>query len=573
MENKKNLMLFVVLAITILLVWENYFAPPKPVVPVTQSQNTSNTSTNEGKTPLSGDINASKLAMGGQRVLVDTGVLKVEIDTTGGDIRYVELQDHKGASDATRKVNLLSDKEGHVFVAQTGLQLANVPDALPTHKTLFSSEQLNYVMTGDTLSVKLSAPEMNGVKVNKIFEFNKAQPYQIGVKYEIVNGSDKAIEPKAYYSFLRDEQAVDGKSYFDNTYMGPAVFSQKDGKGEFQKVDFASIKKGNTEFNAHPENGWIGIIQHYFSSAWLLSPKNGTNVCSAKNTCLFQMSEENGGFYRASVWVDLPSIAVQATQTLSLPLYVGPLDLKGTEAVAEGLVLAKDYGVFYIFATPLFWVIDQLHGLVGNWGWAIVLLTVMLKAVFFPLTAASYKSMAKMRVLAPRMAALKDTYGTDRMKYQQAVMEMYKTEKVNPMGGCLPILIQIPVFMGLYWSLLASVELRGAPWVLWIQDLARPDPYYILPIIMAATMILQTYLNPPPADPMQAKMMKIMPVIFSVMFFFFPAGLVLYWVVNNILSMSQQYFINKNIEASTKAAKVDKPHAVIHSKTKHKNKS
>jgi YidC/Oxa1 family membrane protein insertase len=197
----------------------------------------------------------------------------------------------------------------------------------------------------------------------------------------------------------------------------------------------------------------------------------------------------------------------------------------------------------------------------------------MLKALFFPLTAASYKSMAKMRVLAPRMATLKDTYGADRMKYQQAVMDMYKTEKVNPMGGCLPILIQIPVFMGLYWSLLASVELRGAPWVLWIQDLARPDPYYILPIIMAATMILQTYLNPPPADPMQAKMMKIMPVIFSVMFFFFPAGLVLYWVVNNILSMTQQYFINKTIEANAKAAKIDKPHAVIHAKTKNKNKS
>jgi YidC/Oxa1 family membrane protein insertase len=570
MENKKNLMLFVVLAITILLVWENYFAPPKPVVPVTQSQNTS---TNEGKAPISGDINASKLAMGGQRVLVDTGVLKVEIDTTGGDIRYVELLKHQGASDASRSVNLLSDKDGHVFVAQTGLQLANVPDALPTHKTLFSSEQLNYVMTGDTLSVKLNAPEMNGVKVTKIFEFNKAQPYQIAVKYQIVNGSDKAIEPKAYYSFLRDEKAVDGKSYFDNTYMGPAVFSQTEGKGEFQKVDFASIKKGSTDFNDHPENGWIGIIQHYFSSVWLLSPKNGDNVCAAKNTCLFQMTEENGGFYRASVWVNLPSIAVQGTHTLSLPLYVGPLDLKGTEAIAEGLVLAKDYGIFYIFATPLFWVIDQLHGLVGNWGWAIVLLTVMLKAVFFPLTAASYKSMAKMRVLAPRMATLKDTYGADRMKYQQAVMDMYKTEKVNPMGGCLPILIQIPVFMGLYWSLLASVELRGAPWVLWIQDLARPDPYYILPIIMAATMILQTYLNPPPADPMQAKMMKIMPVIFSVMFFFFPAGLVLYWVVNNILSMTQQYFINKTIEANAKAAKIDKPHAVIHAKTKNKNKS
>jgi YidC/Oxa1 family membrane protein insertase len=570
MENKKNLMLFVVLAITILLVWENYFAPPKPVVPVTQTQNKS---ANEGKAPISGDINASKLAMGGQRVLVDTGVLKVEIDTTGGDIRYVELLKHQGASDASRSVNLLSDKDGHVFVAQTGLQLANVPDALPTHKTLFSSEQLNYVMTGDTLSVKLNAPEMNGVKVTKIFEFNKAQPYQIRVKYEIVNGSDKAIEPKAYYSFLRDEKAVDGKSYFDNTYMGPAVFSQIEGKGEFQKVDFASIKKGSTDFNAHPENGWIGIIQHYFSSVWLLSPKNGDKVCAAKNTCLFQMTEENGGFYRASVWVNLPSIAVQGTHTLSLPLYVGPLDLKGTEAIAEGLVLAKDYGIFYIFATPLFWVIDQLHSLVGNWGWAIVLLTVMLKAVFFPLTAASYKSMAKMRVLAPRMATLKDTYGTDRMKYQQAVMDMYKTEKVNPMGGCLPILIQIPVFMGLYWSLLASVELRGAPWVLWIQDLARPDPYYILPIIMAATMILQTYLNPPPADPMQAKMMKIMPVIFSVMFFFFPAGLVLYWVVNNILSMTQQYFINKTIEANAKAAKIDKPHAVIHAKTKNKNKS
>lgn len=261
------------------------------------------------------------------------------------------------------------------------------------------------------------------------------------------------------------------------------------------------------------------------------------------------------GLYSAGTVVDLPAIAPNTTYTLTMPLFVGPQDTHTMEATAPGLVLTKDYGWVTVIATPLFWLLEKLHAMVNNWGWAIVLLTVLIKAAFYPLSAASYRSMGKMKALAPRLERLKAQHGDDRMKFQQAVMEMYKTEKVNPLGGCLPVVIQIPVFIGLYWALLASVELRQAPWLGWIHDLTRPDPYYILPAIMAITMFAQTFLNPPPTDPIQAKMMKIMPVIFSVMFFFFPAGLVLYWVVNNILSISQQWYVTKQIERQEAAKK------------------
>lgn len=360
----------------------------------------------------------------------------------------------------------------------------------------------------------------------------------------MVNNSGKPMTASAYYRLLRDGKTPPGESRFVHTFTGPALYTPEK---KFEKVAFSDLDKGKAEYPQHASSGWVAMIEHYFASAWILKPLNGPSVCTNAQACTFNIRAQENGLYSAGVIVTLPTLASGATGSYSMNLYAGPQEYNVLTKVAEGLPLVKDYGLWHIFASPLFWWLTKLHSFVLNWGWAIVLLTLSVKAVFYPLTAASYRSMAKMRAVAPRLEALKKEYGDDRMKLQQAMMEMYKTEKINPLGGCLPILIQMPVFLGLYWAILTSVELRQAPWIGWIHDLARPDPYFILPALMAITMFVQTFLNPPPADPLQAKMMKIMPIAFSVMFFFFPAGLVLYWLVNNILSITQQWYINRKI--------------------------
>ncbi|HRL02843.1 MAG TPA: membrane protein insertase YidC, partial [Vitreoscilla sp.] len=331
-------------------------------------------------------------------------------------------------------------------------------------------------------------------------------------------------------------------------------------EGKYQKVDFKSLDedfqngKDTADYQRKTESGWVGMIQHYFVTSWILNKKDAASVCGKAENCTMDVKKRSDGLYSAGVRVTLPDLATGQTTAVPMTLFAGPAEYNRIMPLADNLELSKDFGKLHIFASPLFKLLNWIHGYVGNWGWAIILLTIIVKAVLFPLTNASYKSMAKMRAVAPRLNALKAEYGDDRMKMQQEMMALYKKEKINPLGGCLPMLLQIPVFLGLYWALFNSVELRQAPWMGWIQDLARPDPWFILPVLMAATMWLQTHLNPPPADPMQAKMMKIMPLMFSVMFFFFPAGLVLYYVVNNVLSIAQQWFINKKIEKSMKTA-------------------
>jgi YidC/Oxa1 family membrane protein insertase len=391
-----------------------------------------------------------------------------------------------------------------------------------------------------------------------VYTFKKGS-YVIDVRYDIVNGGSTPLSTTAYFRLLRDGKAPEGEGRFAQTFTGPAVYTAAD---KFQKVAFGDLDKGKAEYTKVADNGWVGMVQHYFGSAWILNPRDGQKVCATAQSCQFLLEPKNGA-YSAATLVTVPTVAPGKTASLTVPLFAGPLEYNTVTKVTDGLELAKDFGKVHIFASPLFWLLTKLHALVNNWGWAIILLTLTVKAVFYPLTAASYRSMAKMKVLAPRLENLKQQYGDDRMKFQQAVMEMYKTEKVNPLGGCLPMLVQIPVFIGLYWALLASVELRQAPW-LYIHDLARPDqmftipgigmPVGLLPILMTITMFAQTFLNPPPADPMQAKMMKIMPLAFSFMFFFFPAGLVLYWVVNNLLSIAQQWYVNQSIEKARKAA-------------------
>jgi YidC/Oxa1 family membrane protein insertase len=307
---------------------------------------------------------------------------------------------------------------------------------------------------------------------------------------------------------------------------------------KFQKVAFEDIEKNKASFEPSSNSGWVAMVQHYFATAWLYN-KEGPRE--------FQARKIDTNQYAVSMLLPFGEIAPQASAKLNTQLFAGPQEEANLEKLAPGLDLVKDYGWFAIFAKPLFWLLEKIHGIVGNWGWAIVGLTVLVKGAFFPLQAAAYKSMAKMKAVTPKMTDIRERYKGDPQKMNQAMMELYKTEKVNPFGGCLPIVIQIPIFIALYWVLLSSVEMRGAPWLGWIKDLAVMDPYFILPIVMTATMFLQITLNPKPADPVQAKMMWIMPAIFSIFFFFFPAGLVLYWLTNNILSISQQWYINKKL--------------------------
>ncbi|MCW3481058.1 membrane protein insertase YidC [Neisseriaceae bacterium JH1-16] len=543
--DSKRLIAFIVLSMGILLGYQEFFAPKTPPKPAITA--TSGAPAAPGTAPTSPAADAAKLTSG-QRITVTTDVLKAQIDTVGGDLRGLDLLKHDSAEDATKPFELLTDKGGRVYVAQTGLIAASNP-ALPTHKTVFTADKTSYTLNGDSVEVKLTAPEANGVKVSKVYTFKKGS-YEIGVRYDLTNTGTAPVAPTAYFRLLRDGKAPEGEGRFAHTFTGPAVYTTD---GKFQKVTFDDLTKGKGDYVKNADNGWVAMVQHYFVSAWLLNPLDGKGVCANAQACQFDLKANGSDLFSAAALVNLPTLAPGASESITVPLYAGPEDYNTLVATADGLERVKDYGMVHIFASPLFWLLTKLHGLVQNWGWAIILLTIIVKAVFYPLTAASYRSMGKMKALAPRLERLKEQHGDDRMKLQQAMMEMYKTEKINPLGGCLPILIQIPVFIGLYWALLASVELRQAPWVGWIHDLSRPDPFFVLPVLMAVTMFAQTFLNPPPADPMQAKMMKIMPIAFSAMFFFFPAGLVLYYFVNNLLSITQQWHINRQIGKANKA--------------------
>lgn len=549
MMDTKRLIVFIALSFAILFGWQRWFAPkiaPKTVVTATSTA----APVTAGPAPAVAEA-ASKLQQG-SKIKVTTDLVVAEIDTMGGDLRKLTLLKHGEHDDATKPLVLLQEGPDHTYVAQTGLIKAGMP-TLPTHRTLFTStvQSLALEPGQDTASVRLEAAEVGGVKVAKIYTF-KRNSYRIDVKYEITNGTGAPLQLSSYYRLLRDGADPKGasKRVGASTFTGPAVYTSET---KFQKVAFKDIDKDKAEYAKQGHDGWVAMLQHYFATAWLLSPNGGSNVCAA-NACRFEVKSVGDGYYSAGAIVDLPVIAAGAVGQINVPLYVGPEETRSLEDAATGLDLVKDYGIFTVIAKPMFWVLDKIHLGVGNWGWSIVLFTLLIKFAFYPLSAASARSMAKMKKLAPRMQKLKEQYGEDRMKFQQAVMEMYKTEKANPLSGCLPVLIQMPIFIGLYWMLLAAVELRQAPWTLWIHDLSVQDPYYVLPILMAILSYVQTMFNPPSADPMQDKMMKIMPLVFSIMFLFFPAGLVLYYVINSAFTIVQQWYINRLI-AKEDAAK------------------
>ncbi|MGE5472143.1 MAG: membrane protein insertase YidC [Bacteroidota bacterium] len=469
---------------------------------------------------------------------VSTDLIKATISAQGGDLVELELLKYKAHDDKNKTFVLFEGQ--HQYAAQSGL----IGDGLPNHRSLFKrlAGPDTLAEGADELKVRLEAATVNGVKATKILTFKRGS-YVIDVAWEITNGSDKALAPHAYFQLQRDDVIPAGETKMVSTFTGPAVYTEAD---KYQKVSFEDIAKDKAKFAKTADGGWLAMVQHYFVSAWI--PRD-------KTPHEFYMRKLDGSnVFQAGLIVPVAEIAPGAKAETAVSLYAGPQEQAALKNVAPGLDLVVDYGWLTLVAKPIFWALQTIHSLVGNWGWAIVVLTIIIKAIFFPLSAASYKSMAKMRILTPRLTQLKERYGDDKQRMNQEMMKLYQTEKVNPLGGCLPIVVQIPVFISLYWVLLGAVEMRDAPWILWIHDLASADPYYILPVIMMVSMFVQTKLNPTPPDPIQAKVMMLMPLIFGVMFFWFPAGLVLYWVVNNVLSIAQQWQITRMIETGGKAA-------------------
>jgi YidC/Oxa1 family membrane protein insertase len=563
MMDTQRLIALIVFSFSALLLWDawqKHNAPKVPIptssVPAAPAAKSATTTPTTPAAPTASAPSASAAAPAvptgapaartpvGDPVLVHTDLFDVQISPLGGDIQRVTMKEVHSALDRAQPLTLMEPDPRHYFVTQSGL----LGEGLPTHKTVYDAEQRNYSLAPgkDTLEVRLRARDANGAEVTKRYVFHRAS-YVIDVAYDVANKSDKPIAPHAYFQFLRDgnppsEQAAQTSAFAGvTTFTGPAVYTEE---SKFTKVDFKDIEKAKQSHPKKAKDGWIAIVQHYFVSAWL--PKDGVER-------EFFTNHVGDNLYTAGVVTPVGAIAPGASATIDVPVYIGPQETERLEKVAPGLELVVDYGWLKVLAVPLFVFLKWIHGIVGNWGWAIIILTITIKLVFYPLNAKAGRSMAQMKVLTPKMEKLKQLYGDDRQKLNQAMMELYRTEKINPLGGCLPIVVQIPVFIALYWVLLASIELRHAPWVGWIHDLSAPDPYFVLPVIYAVSMLVQTKLNPQPADPVQARVMMIMPIMFSVFFLFFPAGLVLYWVAQNLLSILQQWHINRTLEREAKA--------------------
>ncbi|WP_063584715.1 membrane protein insertase YidC [Achromobacter ruhlandii] len=475
-----------------------------------------------------------------EEVVVTTDVLRLTFDTLGAQLVRAELLKYPATGQPDKPTVLLDRTAVLNYVAQTGVVGAANGQNFPTHQTPFRVVSTDRQMTGDSLVVAFEA-ESGGVKVTKTFTLHRGR-YDIDVRHDLANVGAAPVTPALYLQLERDGNDPADTSSFYHTFTGIAVYSEQD---KFQKMTFADIEKKKANYIKQADNGWIAVVQHYFATAWV--PPQG----KPRNN---EVLEVQKNLYAARTIEAVGEIAPGAAARVDSHLWVGPQDQKAMAALAPGLELVVDYGWLTIIAKPLFTLMTWLHSILGNWGWTIVALTVLIKALFYPLAAASYRSMARMKQVAPRLQALKEKYGDDKQKLNAAMMEMYRTEKINPLGGCLPMVVQIPVFISLYWVLLASVEMRGAPWILWVHDLSIRDPYFILPAIMMATMFLQIKLNPTPPDPVQAKVMMIMPLVFGGMMFFFPAGLVLYWCVNNTLSIAQQWSITRAMQRKTEAA-------------------
>ncbi|ASC64682.1 membrane protein insertase YidC [Achromobacter denitrificans] len=553
----RRTVLWMIFSFSLLLLWNNWqihngkpslFGGPTPTASTSEPQAAANNATPSvpnspapvTATPSAVPGAAAPAAARSEEIVITTDVLRLTFDTMGAQLVRAELLKYPATGQPDKPTVLLDRSAGLNYVVQTGVVGAPNGQSFPTHQTPFRFVSSDRQMTGDDLVVAFES-ESGGMKVTKTFTLHRGR-YDIDVRHDLANVGAAPVTPALYLQLERDGNDPADTSSFYHTFTGFAVYSEQD---KFQKITFSDIEKKKANYIKQADNGWIAVVQHYFATAWV--PPQG----KPRNNELLEVQKN---LYAARSIEAVGEVAPGAAARVDSHLWVGPQDQKAMAALAPGLELVVDYGWLTIIAKPLFKLMTWLHSLLGNWGWTIVALTVLIKAVFYPLAAASYRSMARMKQVAPRLQALKEKYGDDKQKLNAAMMEMYRTEKINPLGGCLPMVVQIPVFISLYWVLLASVEMRGAPWILWVHDLSIRDPFFILPAIMMATMFLQIKLNPTPPDPVQAKVMMIMPLVFGGMMFFFPAGLVLYWCVNNTLSIAQQWSITRAMQRKTEAA-------------------
>ncbi|WP_313704641.1 membrane protein insertase YidC [Massilia sp.] len=548
MEINKRTILWIVFAVSLVVLWNNWMvsngkqsmfspAPPAKVAqaPATGANGTAGVPAAPAQpgavpTDAAGQPAAPAPART-ERITITTDVVKAEIDTLGGVIRRLELLQYPDHFDKTKNQVLFDVAGNNVYLGQTGL----TGGAMPNHATPFVARPGLRTIDGNNQVQLVLEAEQGGVKLTKTFTFKRGD-YVIDVRHDVTNLTAAPIQPALYLQLQHDGNKPPGDSWFTPSFTGPTLWTPED---KYQKLSFENIEKNKAEHSTKSNGGWVAISQHFFVSAFIPADNTPRDIFTKKIAT---------NLYAIGTVQSLGSVAPGATVSNTARLYSGPQDEKKLETITPGLELVKDYGMFAIIAKPLFWIMDHIHQLLGNWGWTIIAFTILIKLAFFPLSAAGYRSMAKMRVVTPKMQAIRERYKNDPAKMQQATMELYKSEKINPLGGCLPILVQMPVFLALYYVLQASVEMRGAPWIGWITDLTQPDPFFILPVLYAISMFVTAKLNPQPADPMQAKMMLFMPLAFSVMFVFFPSGLVLYWVVNNLVSIAQQWVITKKFE-------------------------
>ena len=482
-----------------------------------------------GASSVPGTAQAAVASPAREQVVVTTDVLRLTFDSEGGSLTQAEMLKYADMADKSKNFVLFDQSPERVYLAQTGLIGGN----FPTHKTPMTAVPGARTLNDgqDSLSVRFESPSVDGLQLVKTWTIARGA-YVLSVQHEIINTGAAPLAPQLYLQLVRDGNKPPGESSIYSTFTGPAVYTSEK---KYQKVDFKKIDEGKVDIEKTSPNGYVAMVQHYFASAWLLGDGIERNLF---------MRKVDTNLYSVGMITSLGSIAPGASKTVDARLYAGPQIETKLEGLTPGLELVKDYGWLTILAKPLYWLLDKIHSFLGNWGWSIVGLVLLLKILFYWLNAKAYSSMAKMKAINPKITEMRERLKDKPQQMQQEMMRIYREEKVNPMGGCFPIVIQIPVFIALYWVLLSSVEMRNAPWIGWIHDLSSPDPFFILPLLMTLSSLLQTALNPAPPDPMQAKMMWIMPLAFSVMFFFFPAGLVLYWLTNNILSIAQQWVIN-----------------------------
>ncbi len=557
------MMLLAALGLVLVIIWQSWVEfqterQANPSINGTVASNATNANLSEDvpdapevaatQTNDNADVAESVVAdaSSGRIINVTTDLIHAQIDTQGGDLIRVELLKHPVSVDTPDEPFVLMRRDdasqgANVFVAQSGL-IGNDRE-YPNHNVLFSATQFEYQLGDETdLDVKLSWTAADGVAYEKIFTF-KRDSYRIEVDFRIANNSDRPWVGFAYGQLKQTEIVQEGSMGFLGrlpSYNGAAIYTEQE---KYEKIDYDDMREG--VLNVTTAEGWVAMLQHYFVAAWLPVGSDNYQLYSGVSGDVAKPQFRIG--YKTTQPVVIPA---GGAGVVNAALFVGPKEqARLDEQNAKALKLTVDYGWLTPIASPLFWLLTKIHGLVQNWGWAIILLTVLVKAIFYPLSAASYKSMAKMKRLQPRMATLKERYIDDKQKFQQEMMKLYKSEKVNPAGGCLPVLVQIPVFISLYWVLLESVELRQADFMFWLNDLSVPDPYFVLPVIMGASMIAQYFLNPAPVDPIQKKIMMALPFVFTIFFLWFPAGLVLYWVVNNLLSIAQQYYISKKYQS------------------------